>query len=207
MKFESVVEPASFGGTFTQTYEGSEVDASLLQLPQTGFIAYDDPAMLGTVAVIEADLQGPNGLLHRYRTESGKDGLAGDEYAFLLCSFWLVEQYAHCGRRDDAERLHVAPEQVDLGRRQLAPVHPGCPCPLQQRVVHVRRVLHVVHIVAGIQPESDEGVERQVGRGVADVQVEGFGLRQGPGDHVDRVATSRQPLVAIGASNLSLIHL
>ena len=91
--------------TFTQTYDTGEVDASLLQLPQTGFIAYDHPAMLGTVAAIEADLQGPTGLLHRYRTAAGKDGLAGDEYAFLICSFWLVEQYARSGRHDDATAL------------------------------------------------------------------------------------------------------
>lgn len=91
--------------TFTQFYGSTEVDASLLQLPQTGFLGYDDPAMLGTVAVIEADLRGPGGLLHRYRTEAGVDGLDGDEYAFLICSFWLVEQYALSGRRDDAETL------------------------------------------------------------------------------------------------------
>lgn len=91
--------------SFTQTYGSTEVDASLLQLPQTGFIAYDHPAMLGTVAAIEADLQGESGLLHRYRTETGTDGLDGDEYAFLICAFWLVEQYAHSGRRDDAIAL------------------------------------------------------------------------------------------------------
>ena len=92
-------------GTFTQTYDNRELDASLLQLPHTGFVAYDDPRMLGTVAAIEADLQGPTGLLHRYRTEAGYDGIEGHEYAFLICSFWLVEQYARTGRTDDARRL------------------------------------------------------------------------------------------------------
>ncbi|PLC11590.1 glycoside hydrolase family 15 [Kocuria flava] len=91
--------------SFTQTYGSTEVDASLLQLPHTGFVAYDDPRMLGTVARIEQDLQGPGGLLHRYRTASGLDGLAGGEYPFLICSFWLVEQYARSGRVDDAEAL------------------------------------------------------------------------------------------------------
>ena len=92
-------------GTFTQTYDNAEVDASLLQLPHTGFIAYDDERMLGTVAAIEEDLQGPEGLVHRYRTEDGIDGLEGDEYPFLICCFWLVEQYACSGRVDDAEEL------------------------------------------------------------------------------------------------------
>jgi len=91
--------------SFTQTYSNTEVDASLLQLPHTGFVTYDDPRMLGTVARIEADLQDEHGLLHRYRTDSGLDGLDGDEYPFLICTFWLVEQYARSGRTADARTL------------------------------------------------------------------------------------------------------
>lgn len=91
--------------SFTQTYSNAEVDASLLQLPHTGFVAYDDPKMLGTVARIETDLQEEHGLLHRYRTASGLDGLEGHEYPFLICTFWLVEQYAFSGRIEDATAL------------------------------------------------------------------------------------------------------
>lgn len=61
--------------------------------------------MLGTVARIEAELGDGSGLLHRYRTAAGLDGLPGDEYPFLICSFWLVEQYACSGRLDDAIEL------------------------------------------------------------------------------------------------------
>ena len=43
-----------------------------------------------------------DGLPLRYRTESGVDGLEGDEHPFLTCAFWLVEQYARSGRLDDA---------------------------------------------------------------------------------------------------------
>jgi GH15 family glucan-1,4-alpha-glucosidase len=70
--------------TFTQTYDNTEVDASLLQLPHTGFVAYNDPRMLGTVARIEQELQGESGLVHRYRTAARLDGLTGEEYPFLL---------------------------------------------------------------------------------------------------------------------------
>ncbi|MFC4904479.1 glycoside hydrolase family 15 protein [Kocuria oceani] len=103
--------------TFTQTYGSTEVDASLLQLPHTGFVAYDDPRMLGTVARIEADLRGEHGLVHRYRTASGLDGLEGGEYPFLICTFWLVEQYARSGRVDDAGALleQLAGYANDLG--------------------------------------------------------------------------------------------
>ncbi len=69
-----------------------------------GFVAGDDPRMLGTIGAVEEDLM-RDGLLLRYRTESGVDGLAGDEHPFLACSFWLVSAYAAAGRRDDAEAL------------------------------------------------------------------------------------------------------
>ena len=91
--------------SFTQAYDNTEVDASLLQLAQIGFIDYDDPKMLGTVARIEKDLLDDAGFLHRYRPSAGLDGLEGDEYSFLLCSFWLIEQYAQSGRTDDARKM------------------------------------------------------------------------------------------------------
>ncbi|QJU54089.1 glycoside hydrolase family 15 protein [Herbiconiux sp. KACC 21604] len=90
--------------TFVQHYGGTQVDASLLLLGQIGFVAPDDPRMLGTVAQIEKELL-RDGLLMRYRTETGVDGLAGGEHPFLACSFWLVGQYAHSGRLDDARAL------------------------------------------------------------------------------------------------------
>jgi GH15 family glucan-1,4-alpha-glucosidase len=90
--------------TYTQYYGGTEVDASLLQLAQVGYVAYDDPRMLGTVAALEQDLM-RDGLLLRYRTETGVDGLPGDEHPFLACSFWLVEQYARSGRMAEARAL------------------------------------------------------------------------------------------------------
>jgi GH15 family glucan-1,4-alpha-glucosidase len=90
--------------TFTQHYETTEVDASLLVLPTIGFIEGDDPRMLGTIEAIEQDLM-RHGLLLRYRTETGVDGLGGDEHPFLACSFWLVSAYAAAGRTDDANAL------------------------------------------------------------------------------------------------------
>lgn len=91
-------------GSYVQYYGGTEVDASLLTLPQIGFLEADDPRMLGTVAAIERDLM-RDGLLLRYRVESAVDGLHGDEHPFLACSFWLVQQYALSGRLADARQL------------------------------------------------------------------------------------------------------
>jgi len=91
-------------GHFTQYYGTTEVDASLLLLPQVGYCAPDDERMLATVARIERDLM-EDGMLRRYRTVTGVDGLPGSEYPFLACSFWLVEQYAATGRLADARAL------------------------------------------------------------------------------------------------------
>jgi GH15 family glucan-1,4-alpha-glucosidase len=90
--------------TFTQHYDTDEVDASLLVLPLVRFIDGDDPKMVGTIEAVEKDLM-HDGLLLRYRTTSGVDGLAGDEHPFLACSFWLVSAYALAGRHDDARAL------------------------------------------------------------------------------------------------------
>ncbi|MGN6501675.1 MAG: glycoside hydrolase family 15 protein [Pseudolysinimonas sp.] len=87
--------------TFQHYYGSTEVDASLLQLAQIGFLPADDPRMLGTVAALESDLL-HDGLLLRYRTETDVDGLPGAEHPFLACSFWLAQQYAESGRVDDA---------------------------------------------------------------------------------------------------------
>ena len=109
MRAEVAVEIEANGynatlGSYTQHYGTTDVDASLLQLAQVGYLDANDPRMLGTVAAIENQLL-ENGLLLRYRTESGVDGLPSGEHPFLACSFWLVEQYARSGRVEDAVEL------------------------------------------------------------------------------------------------------
>jgi GH15 family glucan-1,4-alpha-glucosidase len=91
-------------GCFTQHVDTTEVDASLLLLPTVGFVAADDPLMLATIEAVEQDLL-RDGLVMRYRTATGVDGLEGDEHPFLACSFWLVSAYAGAGRVDDATAL------------------------------------------------------------------------------------------------------
>ncbi|CAA9243271.1 MAG: GH15 [uncultured Arthrobacter sp.] len=91
--------------SFTQAYGETQLDAALLQLPQVGFLSYDDPRILGTVAALEEQLLTKQGLLLRYRTDESDDGLEPGEHPFLACSFWLVGQYARSGRIDDARSL------------------------------------------------------------------------------------------------------
>ena len=89
---------------FTQFYGSPNADASLLMLPALGFIDADDPRMLGTIALIRAQLE-TNGLLHRYPTEPSIDGLPPGEGTFLLCTFWLADTLALAGRYEEAEEI------------------------------------------------------------------------------------------------------
>lgn len=91
--------------SFTQTYAGTEVDASLLVLSQVGFVEPTDPRMLGTVKRIESELVDAHGWVNRYKTEAGADGLPPGENPFLVCTCWLIEQYARSGRLGDAKKL------------------------------------------------------------------------------------------------------
>lgn len=89
-------------GAFVGAYGERDVDAALLQLPLRGFIPPSDPRVRSTVEVIRRELEVADGLLLRYR---GADGLAGEEGAFLMCSFWLVELLARMGDLQEAVRL------------------------------------------------------------------------------------------------------
>ena len=91
-------------GCFTQSFGATALDASLLQIPLTGFLPADDPRVVATVAAIEQELM-PHGLVLRYDTSTTEDGLPPGEGAFLACSFWLVEVYAMQGRMDEARAL------------------------------------------------------------------------------------------------------
>ncbi len=113
-------------GTFTQHYDTTEVDASLLTLPLVGFLPGDDLRVLGTIDAVRRDLE-RNGLLLRYRTQSGVDGLSGDEHPFLACSFWLVSALACAGQRDEAaalfDRLCALSNDVGLLSEEYDPEH------------------------------------------------------------------------------------
>lgn len=90
-------------GAFMQAYGSSHLDASLLMMPQLGFLPISDRRVVGTVAAIERELL-RDGFVLRYPTQ-GQDGLPSGEGAFLACSFWLVDCYALMGRTQDAQRM------------------------------------------------------------------------------------------------------
>jgi GH15 family glucan-1,4-alpha-glucosidase len=90
--------------SFVQSYESAGMDASLLLIPQVGFLPAEDPRVLGTIAAIERNLL-VDGLVLRYSTATNVDALPAGEGAFLPCSFWLADSYVLTGRRREAEAL------------------------------------------------------------------------------------------------------
>ena len=95
---------AARSNTFVQAYDSPHLDASLLLIPQVGFLPADDPRVRGTIEAIERHLL-VNGLVLRYSTETDVDALPAGEGTFLPCSFWLADSYVLTGRRAEGEAL------------------------------------------------------------------------------------------------------
>ncbi|MDY6996950.1 MAG: glycoside hydrolase family 15 protein [Actinomycetota bacterium] len=112
--------------TFTQYYGSASLDASLLLIPRTGFLPWDDPRVIGTVEAVQRELSVDGGFLLRYRTDHGVDGLPGTEGAFLACTFWLADALCGIGRIDEAtelfERLLALRNDVGMLSEEYDPV-------------------------------------------------------------------------------------
>jgi len=104
-------------GAFTQSFGSTALDASTLMLPIVGFLPADDPRIVATVDAVAERLTDEQGLVYRYRTDDGVDGLAGEEGTFLLCTFWLAQALALAGQVDRARAVfeRAASSVTDLG--------------------------------------------------------------------------------------------
>jgi len=91
---------------FVQEFGGERLDASLLMVPLVGFLPPEDERVRGTMRAVEQELL-RDGFVLRYdpETSSEVDHLPPGEGAFLLCSFWLVDNYALAGRHPEAREL------------------------------------------------------------------------------------------------------
>jgi GH15 family glucan-1,4-alpha-glucosidase len=94
----------SNANSFVQSYDSTHLDASLLLIPQVGFLPADDPRVVGTIEAIERRLV-VDGLVLRYSTATNVDALPPGEGTFLPCSFWLADSYLLSGRREEGEAL------------------------------------------------------------------------------------------------------
>jgi GH15 family glucan-1,4-alpha-glucosidase len=95
------------------SYDGSGLDASLLQMAPLRIVGPDDPRLRSTVDSIWKNLS-HNGWLMRY---SEDDGFGKPTVAFTLCTFWLIEALATLGRTSEARDLMstVAASLTPLG--------------------------------------------------------------------------------------------
>ena len=111
-------------GAISESLGGRALDASVLALPLRRVVPADHPKMVSTCHAVMHGLDAGDGLLFRYRKDELPDGLPGDEGAFLLCSFWLVDNLAWQGKLDSAAALYeslcdranalgLLPEQID----------------------------------------------------------------------------------------------
>lgn len=98
--------------SMSATFDGDDLDASLLQLLDLRFLEPTDPRFLGTLQAIEANLRRGSHML-RYAVE---DDFGLPHTAFNVCTFWLIEALHFTGR--DAEARELFSEMLD--RRSTA---------------------------------------------------------------------------------------
>ncbi len=94
---------------FTVSFGGDALDASMLLLPELGFIDAGDPRFGATLRSIEEELRRGN-LIFRYTNE---DDFGRPQNAFTVCTFWYIDALVAVGRTEEARELF----QEMLGRR------------------------------------------------------------------------------------------
>jgi GH15 family glucan-1,4-alpha-glucosidase len=111
-------------GAFTQHFDTTTVDASILLMPMVKFIAPTDPGWLSTLDAIERELVSDS-LVYRYNPDQAHDGLAGEEGTFSMCTFWYVEALTRAGRLDQArlvfDKMLTYANPVGLFSEEIGP--------------------------------------------------------------------------------------
>ncbi|WP_049996519.1 glycoside hydrolase family 15 protein [Halococcus sediminicola] len=142
--------------SFTQAFDDDQLDASLLLLPLTGLLPFDDPRIEGTIESVVDRLATDEGFVYRYE----HDELPGDEGTFVLCSFWLVDCLARMDRVERAREifenlkeqfspLGLVSEEIDAETGELLGNYP-------QAFSHIGFVNSALFL-----HEAEEGIEIQ----------------------------------------------
>ena len=90
-------------GSFTAAFDGEDLDASVLLLPEIGLVEPSDSRFTRTVAAVERELRRGQHMM-RY---ANQDDFGMPEAAFLTCRFWLIDAWWLIGRREEARDLFV----------------------------------------------------------------------------------------------------
>ena len=88
-------------GRFGASFGGGELDASLIQMLELGFVSPEDPRFAATLEAIEAGLRRGS---HVFRY-SDPDDFGTPETAFNICTFWFIEALHLAGRTEEARAL------------------------------------------------------------------------------------------------------
>ncbi|VBB48085.1 conserved hypothetical protein [uncultured Paludibacter sp.] len=86
---------------FSQAYENTDYDSSLLLMQFYGFINAEDEKYIKTVKAIQENLM-YNGLMYRYKSE---DDFGAPSSSFTICTFWLIEALFVINEKEEAYRL------------------------------------------------------------------------------------------------------
>jgi alpha,alpha-trehalase len=156
-------------GHLLQAYNRPGLDAALLLAPMLDF-PLDRATLERSVAAIERELRRGD-YLRRYCSD---DGLTGEEGAFLICSFWLVDAYLALDRTKEAQDLFhrliarandvgLFAEEIDLTSHEFLGNFP-------QAFVHLALIgnaihlqLHEKHGVHGLTGTNADRARRAVG--------------------------------------------
>jgi GH15 family glucan-1,4-alpha-glucosidase len=87
--------------SFTTTFDGDSVDASLLLLAELGVVDWSDPMYVATVERIGKTLR-RGAFLARY---AEPDDFGMPEVAFSVCTFWYINALWSIGRKAEAREL------------------------------------------------------------------------------------------------------
>jgi len=88
---------------YTQTFDNSVLDSSLLLMPLLRFSSPHEPRTEATIRRIRERLT-RDSLVARYENTEA-DGVGGPEGAFSICTFWLVDCLTLLGRAREAREL------------------------------------------------------------------------------------------------------
>jgi GH15 family glucan-1,4-alpha-glucosidase len=86
---------------FVSTFDGDELDASMLLMAQIGFVQASDPRYVATVERIGQELKRGD-FIYRYVV---RDDFGVPETAFLVCTFWYIDALAAIGKTVEARAL------------------------------------------------------------------------------------------------------
>jgi GH15 family glucan-1,4-alpha-glucosidase len=126
-------------------------------MPLVRFLPADDHRIRATVLAIADELT-EDGLVLRYRVQETDDGLAGEEGAFTICSFWLVSAMCEIGEvdraRDLCEKLLAYSSTLGLYAEEIdtrSGRHLGNFPQAFTHLALINAVMHVIHAEAAVE--------------------------------------------------------